>query len=84
MTPDPLGTSGPTEFNVQGNMVTSRPSARMAPGATGSDYRVKARANTPTAPNAPVTIRASVTSQSLRQPRSAERTTTINAPVRNP
>ena len=77
MTPDRFATTPANEATIQGNVVTFAPVARMAPGEKAREYRVSARATKPTAPNAPAVVRASLTSQSLRQPLAKEVSTSI-------
>jgi uncharacterized repeat protein (TIGR01451 family) len=80
MVPVPLQTVGPdlggsrVGYDVHGQTVTFQPAARLDPGQKLS-YRVRAR----TVSSGEVQVQAQVTSQSVRQPKTAQKKTTINA-----
>jgi uncharacterized repeat protein (TIGR01451 family) len=74
MTPVRFGTTGPTAPSFQGQVVTFEPLARMAPGESRV-YRVHVQAGNK---SGTVRVRASVTSQSLREPKTDQTSTLIN------
>ncbi|MGQ9576720.1 MAG: hypothetical protein ACUVUC_15540 [Thermoguttaceae bacterium] len=71
--PVPVGTVGPAGRTIQRQLVAFEPVSRLAPGGA-LEYRVRAQARKP----GKVRVVAAVTSQSLREPNTAELWTTIN------
>ena len=85
MVPVPLQTVGPDvdghrlAYEIHGQTVTFQPAGRLDPGQKLS-YRIHAR----TIASGEVQVQAQVTSQSVRQAKTAQRKTTINVPNPSP
>ena len=85
MVPVPLQTVGPDvdghrlSYDIRGQTVTFQPAGRLDPGQKLS-YRIHAR----TIAAGEVQVQAQVTSQSVRQAKTAQRKTTINVPNPSP